>query len=97
MQNAAIDDVTDTALWMAYLDGKALRPESMMMSYGYDPRRSEGALKLPIFQTSTFVFRTAEEGKAFDENISLYDIPVPEQRIDGVILKPTTKVLRIEE
>ena len=39
----------------------------------------------------------AEEGKAFDENISLYDIPVPEQRIDGVILKPTTKVLRIEE
>ena len=39
----------------------------------------------------------AEEGKAFDENISLYDIPVPEQRIDGVLLKPTTKVLRIEE
>ena len=39
----------------------------------------------------------AEEGKAFDENISLFDIPVPEQRIDGVILKPTTKVLRIEE
>ena len=39
----------------------------------------------------------AEEGKAFDENISLYEIPVPEQRIDGVILKPTTKTLRIEE
>ncbi len=39
----------------------------------------------------------AEEGKTFDENISLFEIPVPEQRIDGVILKPTTKVLRIEE
>ena len=39
----------------------------------------------------------AEEGKAFDENISLFEIPVPEQRIDGVILKPTTKILRIEE
>ena len=39
----------------------------------------------------------AEEGKAFEENISLFEIPVPEQRIDGVILKPTTKVLRIEE
>jgi hypothetical protein len=39
----------------------------------------------------------AEEGKAFDENISLFEIPVPEQRIDGVILKPTTKTLRIEE
>ena len=39
----------------------------------------------------------AEEGKGFDENISLFEIPVPEQRIDGVILKPTTKILRIEE
>ena len=39
----------------------------------------------------------AAEGQAFDENISLFEIPVPEQRIDGVILKPTTKILRIEE
>jgi methionine-gamma-lyase len=47
--------------------GTRLRPESMMMTYGYDPALSEGALKCPIFQTSTFVFRTAEEGKAFFE------------------------------
>ena len=44
-----------------------LKPESMMMSYGYDPTLSEGALKCPIFQTSTFVFKTAEDGKAFFE------------------------------
>jgi len=44
-----------------------LRPESLMMSYGYDPRLSEGAVKSPIFQTSTFVFETAEDGKAFFE------------------------------
>jgi uncharacterized protein YcfJ len=37
------------------------------------------------------------EGNGVDEKISLYEIPVPEQKIDGVILKPTTKVLRIEE
>lgn len=43
----------------------AVRPESLMMSYGYDPRLSEGAIKPPIFQTSTFVFASAEEGKAF--------------------------------
>ncbi|MBI4521161.1 MAG: PLP-dependent transferase, partial [Gemmatimonadetes bacterium] len=49
------------------LDGHDLRPESLMMSYGYRPEWSEGALKCPIFQTSTFVFRTAEEGKAFFE------------------------------
>ncbi|PWJ55950.1 methionine-gamma-lyase [Dyadobacter jejuensis] len=38
-----------------------------MMSYGYKPALSEGAIKCPIFQTSTFVFQTAEEGKAFFE------------------------------
>lgn len=37
------------------------------MSYGYKPALSEGAIKCPIFQTSTFVFRSAEEGKAFFE------------------------------
>jgi methionine-gamma-lyase len=44
-----------------------LRPESLMMSFGYKPELSEGAIKLPIFQTSTFVFKNAEEGKAFFE------------------------------
>lgn len=35
-----------------------------MMGYGYAPDLSEGALKPPLFQSSTFVFQTAEEGKA---------------------------------
>ena len=43
------------------------RPESLMMSYGYDPQLSEGAIKCPIFQTSTFVFKSAQEGKRFFE------------------------------
>jgi methionine-gamma-lyase len=47
--------------------GKPLRPESLMMSYGYRPELAEGAVKCPIFQNSTFVFRSAEEGKAFFE------------------------------
>lgn len=38
-----------------------------MMTYGYKPELSEGAIKCPIFQTSTFVFKNAEEGKAFFE------------------------------
>ena len=46
---------------------KAKHPESLMMSHGYDPALSEGAIKSPIFQTSTFVFKNAEEGKAFFE------------------------------
>jgi methionine-gamma-lyase len=44
---------------------RELRPETLMMGYGYDPHLSEGAVKVPIFQTSTFVFKTAEDGKAF--------------------------------
>jgi hypothetical protein len=31
------------------------------------------------------------------DDVRLYAIPVPEQTIDGVVLKPTTKYLRIEE
>jgi methionine-gamma-lyase len=46
---------------------RKLRPESLMMSFGYKPCLSEGAIKSPIFQTSTFVFKNAEEGKAFFE------------------------------
>jgi methionine-gamma-lyase len=42
-----------------------LSPETQMMGYGYDPKLSEGALKPPIFLTSTFVFRSAQEGKDF--------------------------------
>lgn len=49
------------------IKGTPLRPESLMMSFGYDPKLSEGAIKCPIFQTSTFVFESAEQGKAFFE------------------------------
>lgn len=43
------------------------KPESQMMSFGYKPELSEGSIKCPIFQTSTFVFKSAEEGKAYFE------------------------------
>jgi methionine-gamma-lyase len=42
-----------------------LKPETQMMGYGFDPSLSEGALKPPIFLTSTFVFKTAQDGKDF--------------------------------
>jgi methionine-gamma-lyase len=38
-----------------------------MMGYGYDPFLSERSLKPPVFQTSTFVFRSAQDGKEFFE------------------------------
>ncbi len=45
----------------------SINPESLMMTHGYQPKLSEGALKTPIFQTSTFVFSTAAEGKRYFE------------------------------
>ena len=45
--------------------GRTLAPETQMMGYGYEPHLSEGALKPPVFLTSTFVFRTAQDGKDF--------------------------------
>lgn len=49
------------------MDFSKMKPESLMMSYGYKPSLSEGAIKCPIFQTSTFVFNSAMEGKRFFE------------------------------
>lgn len=49
------------------MENKFKNPESHMMTYGYKPELSEGAVKCPIFQTSTFVFKNAEEGKSFFE------------------------------
>jgi methionine-gamma-lyase len=49
------------------LAGHVLHPETLMMGFGYDPGLSEGSVKVPIFQTSTFVFRSAQHGKAFFE------------------------------
>ena len=47
------------------LGKRMLAPETLMMGFGYDPMLSEGSLKPPLFQTSTFVFRSAEDGKNF--------------------------------
>jgi len=53
--------------YKTHIDGAPLHPETQMMSYGYDPSLSEGALKPPVFHTSTFVFSNAAAGKAFFE------------------------------
>ena len=42
-----------------------LHPESQMMSYGFDPFMSEGSVKPPLFLTSTFAFKSAEDGADF--------------------------------
>jgi methionine-gamma-lyase len=50
--------------------GRRLRPSTLMMGYGYDPALSEGALKPPIFLTSTFAFESAAAGKRHFEAVT---------------------------
>lgn len=45
----------------------SLAPETLMMRYGYNPWWSEGSVKPPLFLTSTFLFRSAEDGEEFFE------------------------------
>jgi methionine-gamma-lyase len=40
-----------------------VKPQTEIFSKGYDPQRSEGAAIPPVFRTSTFIFKTAAEGK----------------------------------
>jgi methionine-gamma-lyase len=47
-----------------------LKPQTLMLGYGYDPELSEGSLKPPIFLTSTFAFESAAAGKRFFEGVT---------------------------
>jgi methionine-gamma-lyase len=42
-----------------------MHPETLALSYGFDPWLSEGAVKPPVFLTSTFAFKHAADGKQF--------------------------------
>jgi len=53
-----------------YIGNHMLHPETLMLTLGYDPQLSEGAIKPPVFLTSTFVFKTAEDGEDFFDFVS---------------------------
>lgn len=62
----------------------ALHPETLMLNYGYDPQLSEGAVKPPVFLTSTFVFKTAEDGQDYFNYVSGRREP-PEGTATGLV------------
>lgn len=66
------------------LNGRELSPETLMMSYGYDPQLSEGSIKPPVFLTSTFVFKTAQEGKDFFNLVS-GRVQAPDNQKQGLV------------
>src|SRR5690242_13174764 len=53
-----------------HIGNHKLHPETLMLSYGFDPQLSEGAVKPPVFLTSTFVFKSAEDGRDFFDYVS---------------------------
>ena len=53
-----------------HLGQHLLHPETQMLNYGYAPALSEGAVKPPVFMTSTFVFNSAQEGQDFFDYVS---------------------------
>jgi methionine-gamma-lyase len=56
--------------YKTHIGSHALHPETQMLNYGFDPELSEGAVKPPVFLTSTFVFKTAEDGRDFFDFVS---------------------------
>lgn len=76
--------MTDSQLKKQYIGEHKLSPETLMMSYGYDPLLSEGSVKPPVFLTSTFIFKSAEEGKAFFDTVSGRK-PLPEGEKAGLV------------
>jgi|SRR5580704_881744 methionine-gamma-lyase len=77
-----------------HIGNHMLHPETLLLNYGYDPQLTEGAVKPPVFLTSTFVFKTAEDGQDFFDYVSgrrapprgngrrlgLFAVQPPEQR-----------------
>ena len=67
-----------------HIGNHALHPETQMLNYGYDPELSEGAVKPPVFLTSTFVFNSAEDGRDFFDYVSGRKEP-PEGKGAGLV------------
>ena len=60
---------------------------------GYEKGRSDAVKQ----QYWILVNQQKEKTEQNQDNVRYYEIPVPEQTVDGAILNPTTKLLRIEE
>jgi hypothetical protein len=58
---------------------------------GYEKGRSDA-----VKQQYWILVNQQHQRNTPPDNVSLYSIPIPEQTVDGVILNPTTKYLRIE-
>ncbi|HWF00631.1 MAG TPA: cystathionine gamma-synthase family protein [Caulobacteraceae bacterium] len=66
------------------IGGRALEKDTLVLGFGFDPTLSEGAVKTPIFLTSTFAYSTCEEGKLLFDYMSGREVS-PEGADAGLI------------
>jgi hypothetical protein len=69
----------------------AKRQSEKAYSDGYEKGRSDAV------KQQYWLYVDMQKPRNRVDNVRLYEVQLPEQRIDGVIFKPTTKYLRIEE
>lgn len=67
-----------------HIKSHKLSAETQMMSYGYDPFLSEGSVKPPVFLTSTFAFKSAEDGADFFDIVGGRK-PAPDGNAGGLV------------
>jgi hypothetical protein len=69
----------------------ARRQAEKAFQTGYDKGRSDAV------KQQYWLYVSMQRQRNHTDNVRLFEVTLPEQRIDGVIFKSTTKQLRIEE
>ncbi|MEM8500949.1 MAG: cystathionine gamma-synthase family protein [Pseudomonadota bacterium] len=80
-----------------HIGTRELQPATQMTAYGYDPALSEGAVKPPVFLTSTFAFQSAEEGADFFDVVAGRKAPPDGTGAGGLVYSrfnhPNTEII----
>ncbi len=72
-------------------------PSTASVNDGHEPQRHLGSLKTPIYETSTFVFETAEEGKRFFEVAYGLDQAQPGEELGYIYSRLDSPNVRVAE
>lgn len=72
-------------------------PDTASVTVGHDAAENLGSLKPPIYETSTFVFETAEEGKRFFELVFGLDQPGPGEKPGYIYSRLDNPNVRVAE
>jgi uncharacterized protein YcfJ len=75
------------------LQSGSSRANEKSYAAGYEKGRSDSAKQ----QYKLLVEQQRQPANTDAENVSLFDVPLPERNVDGAILKPSTATLRIQE